>query len=99
IVLSVWHIEGPKQKAFLTLFMFLECGMLGSLVAFDLVFFYIFWEAMLIPMYFMIGIWGGKNRIYATTKFIIYTFVGSLFMLVAAIVLYLMHYQKTGNYS
>jgi NADH-quinone oxidoreductase subunit M len=99
ILLSVWHIEDSKQKPFLALFMFLECAMLGSLVAFDMVFFYIFWEAMLIPMYFMIGIWGGKNRIYATTKFIIYTFVGSLFMLVAAIVLYLMHYQKTGNYS
>jgi NADH-quinone oxidoreductase subunit M len=99
ILLSVWHIEGSKQKAFLALFMFLECGMLGSLVAFDMVFFYIFWEAMLIPMYFMIGIWGGKNRIYATTKFIIYTVVGSLFMLAAAIVLYLLHYQKTGTYS
>jgi len=55
ILLSVWHIEGSKQKAFLSLFMFLECGMIGSLVAFDMVFFYIFWEAMLIPMYFMIG--------------------------------------------
>jgi NADH-quinone oxidoreductase subunit M len=77
----------------------LETGMIGSLVAFDMVFFYMFWEAMLIPMYFIIGIWGGANRIYATTKFIIYTFVGSLFMLVAAIALYILHYQQTGVYS
>jgi NADH-quinone oxidoreductase subunit M len=73
--------------------------MLGSLVAFDFVFFYLFWEAMLIPMYFIIGIWGGSNRIYATTKFIIYTFAGSLLMLIAAVVLYVLHYEKTGIYS
>jgi NADH-quinone oxidoreductase subunit M len=99
ILLSVWHHDDRKQKAFLALFMTLECGMLGSLVAFDFVFFYMFWEAMLIPMYFIIGIWGGSNRVYATTKFIIYTFAGSLLMLVAAIVLYVLHYEKTGVYS
>jgi NADH-quinone oxidoreductase subunit M len=79
--------------------MTLECGMLGALVAFDMVFFYIFWEAMLIPMYFIIGIWGGKNRIYAATKFIIYTVFGSLLMLVAAIALYIVNFQQTGVYS
>ncbi|MCX6108559.1 MAG: NADH-quinone oxidoreductase subunit M [Proteobacteria bacterium] len=99
ILLSVWHVDGSKQKAFLALFMGLECGMLGSLVAFDLVFFYIFWEAMLIPMYFLIGIWGGKNRIYATSKFIIYTFAGSLLMLAAMIVLYILHFEQTGIYT
>lgn len=99
ILLSVWHLEDRKQKAFLALFMTLECGMLGSLVAFDFVFFYLFWEAMLIPMYFIIGLWGGANRVYATTKFIIYTFAGSLLMLIAAVVLYVLHYEKTGIYS
>ena len=99
ILLSVWHIDEKKQKAFLALFMTLECGMLGSLVAFDLVFFYVFWEAMLIPMYFIIGIWGGKNRVYATTKFIIYTFFGSLLMLAAMIVLYVLHFQQSGVYT
>jgi NADH-quinone oxidoreductase subunit M len=100
ILLSVWHVEeGTKQKAFLCLFMALESAMLGSLVAFDLVLFYVFWEAMLIPMYFLIGIWGGKNRVYATTKFIIYTVVGSLFMLAAAIALYILNYEKTGVWS
>ena len=99
ILLSVWTVDEKRQKAFLALFMTLECGMLGSLVAFDLVFFYVFWEAMLIPMYFIIGLWGGKNRIYATTKFIIYTFFGSLLMLVAMIVLYVLHFQQTGFYT
>jgi NADH-quinone oxidoreductase subunit M len=99
ILLSQWGGEDKSQKAFFALFMALECGMLGSLVAFDLVFFYMFWEAMLIPMYFIIGIWGGSNRIYATTKFVIYTVVGSLFMLAAGIALYVMHYQKTGAWS
>ncbi len=99
ILLSLWNVDEKRQKAFLALFMSLECGMLGSLLAFDMVFFYLFWEAMLIPMYFIIGIWGGKNRVYATTKFIIYTVVGSLFMLVAAIALYILHYQQTGQWS
>lgn len=99
ILLSVWDHDDPKQKWFLVLFMLLETGMLGSLVAFDFVLFYIFWEAMLIPMYFIIGIWGGKNRIYATTKFIIYTFAGSLLMLIAGIVLYIMAHEQTGYYS
>ena len=96
IILSQWNIENSKQKAFLSLMLVLECGMLGALMAFDLVFFYIFWEAMLIPMYFIIGIWGGANRIYAATKFVIYTVVGGLLMLAAAIVLYIAHYQQTG---
>ena len=99
ILISLWDKEDSKQKAFLALFMSLETGMLGSLVAMDMVFFYMFWEAMLIPMYFIIGVWGGKRRIYATTKFVLYTVVGSLLMLVAAIVLYVFHYQQTGIYS
>jgi NADH-quinone oxidoreductase subunit M len=100
ILLSVWGVEeGTKQKAFLCLFLSLESAMLGSLVSFDLVLFYVFWEAMLIPMYFLIGIWGGKNRVYATTKIIIYTVVGSLFMMAAAIALYILNYEKTGAWS
>jgi NADH-quinone oxidoreductase subunit M len=66
----------------------LETGMLGAFISLDLFLFYIFWEVMLIPMYFMIGIWGGKNKIYAALKFFIYTMVGSLLMLVALVFLY-----------
>lgn len=71
----------------------LETGMLGSLLATDLLAFYVFWEVMLVPMYLMVGIWGGKDRIYATVKFFIYTMFGSLLMLVA--ILYL--YHKAGG--
>jgi NADH-quinone oxidoreductase subunit M len=94
ILISQWHVEEPKQKAFLALFMGLESGMMGALLALDMVFFYVFWEAMLIPMYFIIGIWGGKRRIYATTKFVIYTVLGSLLMLAAAIAVYLFYIEQ-----
>src|SRR5437667_3702966 len=66
----------------------LETGMLGVFLALDLFLFYIFWEAMLIPMYLIIGIWGGPNRVYAAIKFFLYTFLGSVLMLVALIYLY-----------
>ena len=64
-------------------FLVLEVGMIGVFVAMDLFLFYIFWELVLVPMYLIIGIWGGTNRIYATIKFVLYTLVGSLLMLVA----------------
>lgn len=99
ILISQWDGTGRRHRVFLGLMMSLETGMLGALVALDLVFFYIFWEAMLIPMYFLIGIWGGPRRIYATTKFVLYTVLGSLLMLAAAIVLYVMHYEQFGTYS
>ena len=99
IIISQWHVDDERQKTFLALLMALECGMLGALVAIDLVFFYVFWEAMLIPMYFMIGIWGGKRRIYAATKLVLYTVFGSLLMLAAAIALYFLHFKQTGVYS
>ncbi len=99
ILLSVWHHDGSKQKSFLALMLALETGMMGALVSFDMVLFYVFWEVMLIPMYFIIGVWGGKDRIYATTKFVLYTVIGSLLMLAAAIALYIIQHQQTGVYS
>jgi NADH-quinone oxidoreductase subunit M len=96
IVISQWHLDEPKQRYFFSLILALESTMIGALVAIDLVFFYVFWEAMLIPMYFIIGLWGGQNRIYATMKFFIYTVFGSLLMLAAALVLYHYHFQQFG---
>lgn len=84
-VLCSW--TSIQAKGFYVSLLFLETGMLGAFVARDLFLFYLFWEAMLIPMYLIIGVWGGKNRIYAAVKFIIFTMVGSLLMLVA--ILYL----------
>ncbi|MFM8911456.1 MAG: NuoM family protein, partial [Flammeovirgaceae bacterium] len=99
VLLSQWHIEDGRQKAFISLLLALQSGMIGALVAMDLVFFYVFWEAMLIPMYFIIGVWGGKRRIYAATKFVLYTVIGSLLMLAAAVLLYFAHFRQTGVYS
>ena len=100
VLLSKWEdSHGSGDKNFLALLLALQSGMIGALVAMDLVFFYVFWEAMLIPMYFIIGVWGGKRRIYAATKFVLYTVLGSLLMLAAAILLYFAHFRQTGIYS
>jgi NADH-quinone oxidoreductase subunit M len=87
-ILSTWTAVEEKVKEYMICLLLLEVGMLGAFVSLDLFLFYIFWEVMLIPMYFIIGIWGGKNKIYAAVKFFIYTMVGSLLMLVALITLY-----------
>src|SRR5213080_1730161 len=83
----------------LTTFLILETGMLGVFVSLDLFLFYVFWEAMLIPMYFVIGVWGGPNRIYAAIKFVLYTMAGSALMLVAILALYYQHGAATGRYT
>jgi NADH-quinone oxidoreductase subunit M len=84
--ISILASFGPikdRVKEYMISFLILEVGMIGVFVALDLFLFYIFWEVVLVPMYLIIGIWGGKNRIYATIKFVLYTLVGSLLMLVA----------------
>ena len=88
-IYSFHHIEEPgKPKAFLGLMLLLQTGMAGCFIAFDLVLFFIFWELVLVPMYFMIGVWGGPRREYAAVKFFLYTLFGSVFMLVAFVALY-----------
>ncbi|MBY5161024.1 complex I subunit 4 family protein [Salsipaludibacter albus] len=77
-----------KPKAFLALMMLLQVGMAGTFLAFDLVLFFVFWEVVLVPMYFMIGMWGGPRREYASVKFFLYTLFGSVFMLVAFLSIY-----------
>jgi NADH-quinone oxidoreductase subunit M len=99
VFLSQWHRQSENESKFLALLLALQSGMFGSLLALDMFLFYAFWEAMLIPMYFIIGLWGGNRRIYATTKFVLYTVAGSLLMLIGAIVLYVLHYQQFGTYS
>src|SRR5205085_12683949 len=87
-LLASWHSIHERVKGFNIFMLLLETGMLGVFVALDLFLFYIFWEAMLIPMYFLIGMWGHERRIYAAVKFFLYTMGGSALMLVAFIVLY-----------
>jgi NADH-quinone oxidoreductase subunit M len=96
---SLWTASDEKNRYLGPLLLFLETGILGSLCALDVVVFYLFWEAMLLPMYFAIGVWGGSQRIYATTKFMMYTIAGSLFMLVAMMSLYIAYYKQTGHVS
>jgi len=86
-VLVSWNRVERKEQAYYVSFLVLESGMLGVFCALDTVLFYIFWEAMLVPMFLIIGIWGGKNRNYAALKFIIYTMAGSVFLLVGLIVM------------
>jgi len=84
-LLSTWKAINKNLRMFTFSILFLEAGMIGVFISLDLFLFYIFWEAMLIPMYFIIGIWGGERRIYASVKFFLFTMAGSLLMLIAII--------------
>ncbi len=82
-----WPIK-KHVKAYCILFLLLETGMLGVFLALDFFLFYVFWEVMLLPMYFLIGVWGGPRREYAAIKFFLYTLLGSVLMLIAILMLY-----------
>ncbi|HET6282602.1 MAG TPA: NADH-quinone oxidoreductase subunit M [Polyangia bacterium] len=92
-------VRNIRVREFIVAMLVLESGMLGAFVALDLFVFYVFWELMLIPMYFIIGIWGGERRLYASIKFVIYTLVGSLLMLVAILYLYAQYRAATGSFT
>jgi NADH-quinone oxidoreductase subunit M len=98
-VLGSWNYITERERGYYAMLLTLLTGVLGVFVATDLFLFYVFWEMMLIPMYFIIGIWGGKNRLYATIKFFLFTMAGSLLMLVAILVLAWMVAGKTGTLS
>ncbi len=94
VILASWTIS-ERVKEYLFFMLLLETGMLGAFAALDLFLFYVFWEVMLVPMYFLIGVWGGPRRIYAAVKFVLYTMAGSLLMLVAIIYLATRNSQVT----
>jgi NADH-quinone oxidoreductase subunit M len=98
-LLSSWRAIDDRVKEFSVFMLLLETGMIGVFVSLNLFLFYVFWEAMLIPMYFLIGIWGGRRRVYATMKFVLFTMFGSLLMLVAIFVLHAAYYRATGTFS
>jgi NADH-quinone oxidoreductase subunit M len=98
-LLSSWEGVDKKVKEFSIFILALEAAMIGVFVSLDLFLFYVFWDAMLIPMYFLIGIWGYDQRIYAAVKFMLYTMAGSVLMLVAILGLAWMHSEATGSYS
>ena len=98
-VLGSYSYITTRERGFYSLLLVLTSGMIGVFVSLDLFLFYVMWELMLIPMYFIIGVWGGERRLYAAIKFFIYTFFGSLLMLAAILVLVHVVGQRTGVYS
>jgi NADH-quinone oxidoreductase subunit M len=95
VIIAAWTVIEARPAQYFAAFLIMEGLMIGVFSATDALLFYFFWEAMLIPMFLIIGIWGGPRRVYATIKFFLYTFLGSVFMLVALIYMYV----KAGDYS
>ncbi|HET7753142.1 MAG TPA: NADH-quinone oxidoreductase subunit M [Anaeromyxobacteraceae bacterium] len=96
VVLSTWNAVQDRVKEFMIALLVLEMAMIGTFSALDLILFYVFWEALLIPMYLLIGVWGSANRIYATVKFFVYTFAASVLMLIAIIYVF---FQAGGTFD
>ena len=98
-LLGSWQSVHKKTRAFSMFILLLEAAMIGVFVSIDLFLFYVFWDAMLVPMYFLIGIWGYERRVYAAVKFILYTMAGSVLMLLAILGLAYLHSVSAGTYS
>ena len=98
-ILSAFKAVEHSVRGFYISILLLEVGMLGVFASLDLFMFYVFWEVMLVPMYFLIGIWGGARRLYAAIKFVLFTMIGSLLMLVAILVLYFQYHAVFGQYT
>src|SRR4051795_951132 len=98
-ILSSWTAIQERVKEYYIWFLVLQTGMLGVFMALDFFLFFVFWEAMLVPMYLLIGIWGGPRKLYAAIKFFLYTLFGSVLMLLAVLFLYFFHHRITGVFT
>jgi NADH-quinone oxidoreductase subunit M len=98
-ILSSWNAAHERLKEYYAFFLLLQTGMLGVFMALDFLLFFVFWETVLVPMYFIIGIWGGPRKVYAAIKFMIYTLIGSVLMLLGILTLYYQHYSQFQSYS
>jgi NADH-quinone oxidoreductase subunit M len=98
-ILSSWEAIQNRVKEYYVWFLILQTGMLGVFMSLDFFLFFVFWEAMLVPMYLLIGIWGGPRKLYAAIKFFLYTLLGSVMMLLAILFLYFNHHNLTGVYT
>src|SRR5438876_897699 len=96
-VLSSWTAVEERAKEYYSMFMLLDVGMLGVFMSLDFFLFYVFWEVMLVPMYFIIGVWGGPRKLYAAIKFFLYTLAGSVLMLLGILTLYFRYAKDTGH--
>ena len=98
-VLSSWTAITERLKEYYIFLLALQTGMIGAFVALDFLLFFVFWEVMLVPMYFLIGIWGSTNRLYSAIKFFLFTLVGSVIMLLGILAVYFYHHEVTGVYT
>src|SRR6266849_5130179 len=98
-ILSSWTAIEIRLKEYYVWFLVLQTGMLGVFMALDFFLFFVFWEAMLVPMYLLIGIWGGPRKLYAAIKFFLYTLFGSVLMLLSVLFLYFYNFHQTGQYT
>ncbi len=98
-ILSSWNAITERVKEYYIFLLVLQSGMLGAFMSLDFMLFFLFWEVMLVPMYFLIGIWGSANRLYSAIKFFLYTLVGSVIMLLGILALYFAYHAKTGVYT
>jgi len=98
-ILSSWSAIDERVKQYYAMFLLQQTGMIGVFVALDFFLFFVFWEAVLVPMYFIIGVWGGPRRLYAAIKFFLYTLAGGALMLLGILTLYFQHFQQRGFYT
>jgi len=98
-ILSSWNAIEDRLKEYYAMFLLLETGMIGVFLSLDFFLFYVFWELVLVPMYFIIGVWGGPRKLYAAIKFFLYTLSGSVLMLLGILTLYFKHYEQFGFYT
>src|SRR5258708_36160791 len=98
-ILASWTAIHDRLKEYYAFFLILQTGMLGVFMALDFLLFFVFWETVLVPMYFIIAIWGGPRRAYASIKFVIYTLIGSVLMLLGILMLYFQYHSQFQRYS
>src|SRR6266704_1316234 len=98
-ILSSWNAIEDRLKEYYAMFLLLETGMIGVFLSLDFFLFYVFWELVLVPMYFIIGVWGGPRKLYAAIKFFLYTLSGSVLMLLGILTLYFQYYEQFGVYT
>ncbi len=98
-ILSSWNAIDHRPKAYYAMLLLQQTGMIGVFLALDFLLFYVFWEVVLVPMYFLIGVWGGPRKLYAAIKFFLYTLAGSVLMLLGILTLYFQHFQQFGYYT
>ena len=95
-ILSSWRAIDERVKEYYAMFLLQQTGMIGVFISLDFFMFFVFWEVVLVPMYFIIGVWGGPRKLYAAIKFFLYTLAGGALMLLGILTLYFQHFEQFG---